>query len=158
MGGIGKTSLARAILHHKEIHSRYQENRVFVACDSASTKLELAALIGAHLGLESGKDLTKPIMEHFSRGPPCLLVLDNLETVWEPAESRRDIEDLVCLLADVQHLALIVSIQLIPGIKKHTINSDHNEGGREASQSAMDTTIPAPPQAIDPGSCAPNFH
>ncbi|KAJ7798420.1 P-loop containing nucleoside triphosphate hydrolase protein, partial [Mycena leptocephala] len=109
MGGIGKTSLARAILHHKEIHSRYQENRVFVACDSASTKLELAALIGAHLGLESGKDLTKPIMEHFSQGPPCLLVLDNLETVWEPAESRRDIEDLVCLLADVQHLALIVN-------------------------------------------------
>ncbi|KAJ7880647.1 P-loop containing nucleoside triphosphate hydrolase protein [Mycena leptocephala] len=109
MGGIGKTGLAKVILHHHEIATRYEEHRFFVACDSASTELELAALIGAHLGLKSNH--AKPIVQHLSQGPPCLLVLDNLESVWEPTEGRREIEDFLCLLADVEHLALIITMR-----------------------------------------------
>ncbi|KAJ6489720.1 hypothetical protein DFH09DRAFT_1291216 [Mycena vulgaris] len=60
-GGMGKTSLARAVLHHTEISSRYERHRFFVACDTVSTSVELAGLIGAHLGLKPGKDLTKAI-------------------------------------------------------------------------------------------------
>jgi predicted ATPase len=108
-GGIGKTSLAKAILHHQEILTRYKEHRFFVACDSVSTKAELAAHIGSHLGLKSSRDSTQQVVHYFGRGPPCLLILDNLETVWEAAEVRRDIEDLLSLLTDVEHLALIVS-------------------------------------------------
>ncbi|KAJ6527079.1 hypothetical protein B0H19DRAFT_1335060 [Mycena capillaripes] len=51
MGGIGKTSLAKTILHHQKITDEYKERRFFVACESASTKVELAGLIGAHVGL-----------------------------------------------------------------------------------------------------------
>jgi predicted ATPase len=109
-GGIGKTSLAKAILHHQEILTRYKEHRFFVTCDSVSTKTELAAHIGAHLGLKSGRDSTQQVIHHFAQGPPCLLILDNLETVWEATEARRDIEDLLSLLTDVEHLALIVSV------------------------------------------------
>ncbi|KAJ6470713.1 P-loop containing nucleoside triphosphate hydrolase protein, partial [Mycena vulgaris] len=109
-GGIGKTSLAKAILHHPEIITKYAANRFFIACDSASTKVELSALIAAHLGLKPGKDSTKPIIHHFSRGPPCLLVLDNLETLWETS-FHRDIEEFLCLLADVQYLALIITMR-----------------------------------------------
>jgi hypothetical protein len=57
-GGMGKTSLARAVVHHTEVTARYDQHRYFVACDSASTTVELAALIGAHLGLKPGNDLT----------------------------------------------------------------------------------------------------
>jgi hypothetical protein len=76
---MGKTSLATAALHNPDIGAKY-EQRVFVACDSATSPLELAALIGSHVGLKPGKDLTKPVLQYFSRGPPCLLILDNLET------------------------------------------------------------------------------
>ncbi|KAJ7124585.1 hypothetical protein C8R43DRAFT_1111693 [Mycena crocata] len=55
-GGMGKTSLARAILHHPEITAKYEQHRFFVACDSASNRVELAGLIEAHLGLKRGKD------------------------------------------------------------------------------------------------------
>jgi Cdc6-like AAA superfamily ATPase len=48
-GGIGKTSLARAVLHHAEVSAHYTHHRHFVACDSATSKVELAALVGAHL-------------------------------------------------------------------------------------------------------------
>lgn len=59
-GGMGKTSLARSALHHHDVASKY-EQRFFVACDSATTSIQLAALIGSHLGLEPQKDHTYPI-------------------------------------------------------------------------------------------------
>ncbi|KAJ7697764.1 hypothetical protein B0H16DRAFT_1706165 [Mycena metata] len=55
-GGMGKTSLAQTVLHYHEIIIKYQENRLFVACDTASNKVELAGLVGAHLGMKPGKD------------------------------------------------------------------------------------------------------
>lgn len=108
-GGMGKTSLARAVLHHPGIVSKY-EQRVFVGCDSARTGIELAAQIGMHLGLKAEKDLTKPVVEYFSRTGPTLLTLDNLETSWEPKDSRRAVEELMSLLTEIPHLALMVRV------------------------------------------------
>jgi Cdc6-like AAA superfamily ATPase len=108
-GGMGKTSLSKAVLHHPEVASRYDLHRFFVSCDTVANSIQLAGLIGAHLGLKSGKDLTGPVIYHFSNGPPALLILDNLETIWEPAESRADVEKFLCRLTDVEHLAFLVS-------------------------------------------------
>ncbi|KAJ7716774.1 P-loop containing nucleoside triphosphate hydrolase protein, partial [Mycena metata] len=110
-GGIGKTSLARAILHHEQITTKYQGNRFFIACDTMSTKVELAGLIGAHLEIKPGKDLTQAVLWHFSNAPPSLLILDNLETPWEPVESRNNIEEFLSLLTDITGLALVVTMQ-----------------------------------------------
>ncbi|KAJ7806232.1 P-loop containing nucleoside triphosphate hydrolase protein [Mycena olivaceomarginata] len=100
-GGMGKTSLARVLLHHPDIIARYAQNRFFVACSSAMTTLELVNLIGAHLGLKPGKYLTQAVLQHFSSNPPSLLILDELETLWEPASSRGDIEELLSLLTSI---------------------------------------------------------
>ncbi|KAJ7764407.1 hypothetical protein B0H16DRAFT_444941 [Mycena metata] len=110
-GGMGKTSLAGAVLHHKEITTKYQGNRFFVTCDTASSKVELANLIGAHLGMKPGKDLTQAVLQHFSDGPPTFLILDNLETVWEPAESRKEVEEFLSLLTDITSLALMITMR-----------------------------------------------
>ncbi|KAJ7169385.1 hypothetical protein C8R43DRAFT_1103554 [Mycena crocata] len=115
-GGMGKTSLARAILHHPQVTARYDHHRYFIACDTASSKLELVALIGAHLGLKAGTDLTKPVIKYFSNSLPSLLIIDNLETLWEPLETRLDIEEFLSLLADIQDLALIANFTTSWGI------------------------------------------
>jgi ABC-type iron transport system FetAB ATPase subunit len=107
-GGMGKTSLARAVLHHPEIITKYEQHRFFVACEPAGSRVELAALIGAHLGLKPGRDLTKPVVHYFAKNSASLLILDNLETPWEPTNTRRDTEEFLSLLTDVPHLALIV--------------------------------------------------
>ncbi|KAJ7711905.1 hypothetical protein B0H16DRAFT_1479972 [Mycena metata] len=86
-------------------------NRFFVSCESALTKVELTILIGAHLGLKGSKDLTQALIQHFSHGPLCLLVLDNLETLWEQVQFQGAIEELLSLLAEVEHLALIVTMR-----------------------------------------------
>ncbi|KAF8197664.1 hypothetical protein K438DRAFT_1933714 [Mycena galopus ATCC 62051] len=110
-GGMGKTTLAKAVVHHAEVAARYEQHRHFVACDSATNKVELAALIGAYLRLKTGKDLTKAVVKHFSASPPSLLILDNLETVWEPTEIRADIEEFLSLLTGVDHLVLMVTMR-----------------------------------------------
>ncbi|KAJ7922718.1 P-loop containing nucleoside triphosphate hydrolase protein, partial [Mycena leptocephala] len=110
-GGMGKTSLARAVIHHTEITERYNQHWFFVACDSAATQVELAALIGAHVGLKPGKDLTRPVIQYFSSSSKSLLILDNLETLWEPVESRGKIEEFLSLLTGVDHLALVITMR-----------------------------------------------
>ncbi|KAJ7032347.1 P-loop containing nucleoside triphosphate hydrolase protein, partial [Mycena alexandri] len=110
-GGMGKTSLARTALHHEQIITKYQGNRFFVACDTASSKAELAGLIGAHLGMKPGKDLTQALLWHFTNAPPSLLILDNLETPWEPLESRKEVEEFLSLLTDITSLALVITMR-----------------------------------------------
>ncbi|KAJ7713157.1 hypothetical protein B0H16DRAFT_548903 [Mycena metata] len=110
-GGMGKTSLAQAVLHHEKIVIKYQGNRLFVACDTAASKVELAGLIGAHLNMKPGKDLTQAVLFRLSEGPPTLLILDNLETVWEPAESRKEVEEFLSLLTDISSLALMITMR-----------------------------------------------
>ncbi|KAJ7702138.1 P-loop containing nucleoside triphosphate hydrolase protein, partial [Mycena metata] len=110
-GGMGKTSLARAALHHPETTAKYTQHRYFVACNSAANKVELAALIGAHLGLRPSKDLTRAVVGFLVTASPSLLILDNLETVWEPTEMRGDIEEFLSLLTDVKDLALIITMR-----------------------------------------------
>ncbi|KAJ7131148.1 hypothetical protein C8R44DRAFT_731413 [Mycena epipterygia] len=110
-GGIGKTSLARAVLHHPDVATKY-EHRFFIAADSAATSIELAALTGSHLGLKPGQDLTKVVVQFLSKSPPCLLVLDNLETPWEPLDSLGKVEEFLSLLTGIPHLALITFIEI----------------------------------------------
>ncbi|KAF8141037.1 hypothetical protein K438DRAFT_1785111 [Mycena galopus ATCC 62051] len=109
-GGMGKSSLARAVLHHPDTFSKF-ENRFFVSAEAASTSMELAALIGLHVGLNPGQDLTKPVIQYFAEKPHCLLILDNLETVWEPAQFRAGVEEFLSLLTDVEHLALVITMR-----------------------------------------------
>ncbi|KAJ6552293.1 hypothetical protein DFH09DRAFT_1281037 [Mycena vulgaris] len=109
-GGMGKTSLARAVLHHPDISRRYSQHCVFMTCDAASSGVQLAALIAAHIGLKPGSNLTQEILDHFASSAPSLLILDNLETIWEPRESRGDTERLLSFLTGMDHLALMVCV------------------------------------------------
>ncbi|KAJ7458627.1 hypothetical protein FB451DRAFT_1372295 [Mycena latifolia] len=108
-GGMGKTSLAKAVIH-SEIAVAYC-SRLFIVADSVHSSIELAALIGSHVGLKPGKDLRKPVVQYFSKGTSCILVLDNLETSWEPPDSRAGIEEFLSLLTDIPHLVLIVTMR-----------------------------------------------
>ncbi|KAJ7934125.1 P-loop containing nucleoside triphosphate hydrolase protein, partial [Mycena leptocephala] len=109
-GGMGKTSLARAALHHPDIVMKF-EHRYFVSAESATNSVELAALIGLHVKLDPGKDLTKLVVQYFSMEQSSLLILDNMETPWEPMHSRAGVEEFLSLLTDVPHLALIITMR-----------------------------------------------
>ncbi|KAJ7452270.1 hypothetical protein FB451DRAFT_1050866, partial [Mycena latifolia] len=110
-GGMGKTSLAKVALHHSDIATKY-EHCFFVVADAITTSNELVAVLGEHIGLQPAKDLTKQVIDFFARNGPSLLVLDNLETLWEPMESRGGVEEFLSKLTDVPHVGLMASITM----------------------------------------------
>ncbi|KAJ7454939.1 hypothetical protein B0H11DRAFT_2324377 [Mycena galericulata] len=109
-GGIGKTSLARSALHHPEVADRYRD-RYFVSCDSAGTVEDLALAVATALGAELTGKLSTIIVKHLRTQPTCLLVLDNFETPWEPSATRPQVEEFLSVLADLSHVALLVTMR-----------------------------------------------
>ncbi|KAJ7460651.1 P-loop containing nucleoside triphosphate hydrolase protein [Mycena latifolia] len=109
-GGMGKTTLAVAALHHPDVMDKYAHHH-FISCESASSRGDLVAIIGSHLGLEPSSQLSKAILRHFAECPPSLLILDNFETPWEPSDSRVEVEEFLSLLTDVPHLGLLVTMR-----------------------------------------------
>ncbi|KAJ7036095.1 hypothetical protein C8F04DRAFT_1096173 [Mycena alexandri] len=109
-GGIGKTSLATAALHHPDISARYT-NRYFVSCESVANGDGLVSMIVSSVGLEPSRNASKHLLRHFSQSPAAILVLDNLETCWEPLDSRNHVEEILSLLTDIPHLALLITMR-----------------------------------------------
>ncbi|KAJ7873211.1 P-loop containing nucleoside triphosphate hydrolase protein, partial [Mycena leptocephala] len=109
-GGMGKTSLATAALHDVQVEAKYLY-RYFVPCHSTPTCAELVSTIAAHVGVEKGCELAKKVQMHFMHTAPSLLVLDNLETPWEPTSSRSEVEELLSFLTDVPQLGLMITLR-----------------------------------------------
>ncbi|KAJ6569412.1 hypothetical protein B0H19DRAFT_1135353 [Mycena capillaripes] len=109
-GGVGKTSLALAALHHPDIVAQLKP-RYFVSCTSSLTSNDILSEIASVLGIETKGKLLKEVLTRCSRDPPSILVLDNLETPWEALASRNDVEELLTLLTDVSHLNLLITMR-----------------------------------------------
>ncbi|KAJ7895776.1 hypothetical protein B0H13DRAFT_2523690, partial [Mycena leptocephala] len=109
-GGMGKTTLAMAALHYPSIMEKYNV-RYFFSCESANSCADLVTNIGLYLGLEPSVQLSKAIVRHFRQCGPCLLVLDNFETPWEPLECRSQVEEFIALLTDIPSLALLITMR-----------------------------------------------
>ncbi|KAJ7210998.1 P-loop containing nucleoside triphosphate hydrolase protein, partial [Mycena rebaudengoi] len=109
-GGMGKTSLATAALHNPQVEAKYS-HRYFVPCHSSPTCTELAVTIADHIGLEKGSNMAKKVAHYFVHAPPSLLVLDNLETPWEPLSAHSEVEEFLSLLTDAPHLGLMITLR-----------------------------------------------
>jgi hypothetical protein len=109
-GGMGKTTLATAALHHPDIVDKFGQRRYFVACESVNTANQLISSVGAQLGLEPAGKLAPIILNYFAQSGPAMLLLDNLETPWEAENGKEEVEEFLSLLTSIPHLALLVSI------------------------------------------------
>lgn len=79
IGGVGKTTLARAIYSSVEIATYYPEGRYFLSLDGLSDSEQVPLELARALGLEcSNAAPWQDIYAHFAVHP-MLLVLDNLE-------------------------------------------------------------------------------
>ncbi|KAJ7669078.1 hypothetical protein B0H17DRAFT_1209729 [Mycena rosella] len=108
-GGMGKTALATAALHHPDIITKYTE-RHFISCHATATCIDLISLLADHLGVEHGAYLAKRIARFLEYTPPTLLILDNFETPWE-TETRPEVEEFLSTVTAVAHVALVITMR-----------------------------------------------
>lgn len=126
-GGVGKSSLALAILHNRTIISSFERHRYFVRCDTARSAEDLLAAIAKELGLSGPKVMEQVPKVLADISPRALLILDNceckassvvtksklstVETPWEPEDGRSEVEETLQRLSVIETLSLIITIR-----------------------------------------------
>lgn len=107
-GGIGKTSIARAILHDSKVAELYGNRRCFLSCEGYTTTETVVRKLAVALGVIKESDLigsAESIRDRlfcYLQSIAGIICLDNLETPWDADTAA--MED---LLADISHLPSI---------------------------------------------------
>ncbi|KAF9065648.1 hypothetical protein BDP27DRAFT_1424625 [Rhodocollybia butyracea] len=112
-GGMGKTSIARTVLHHPSVIEYFgTENRVWVPCIKATSVSLLKDTLYDSLGvsLNTGDPLRDIIYDLNSSKSPIILLLDNFETPWN-LHSQEEVQDVLFQLAELEHVALFVTMR-----------------------------------------------
>ncbi|KAJ7730684.1 hypothetical protein DFH07DRAFT_969069 [Mycena maculata] len=92
-GGIGKTCLAKSVMHHPDIVLKYPD-QYFVSCESAETVEDLALAVATALGMELTGKLSRMIVKQLSS-----------------TETRSKVEEFLSVLADLSHVALLITMR-----------------------------------------------
>jgi tetratricopeptide (TPR) repeat protein len=110
-GGIGKTSLALAVMRDERMAEIFQHRRYFVSCEAAETAEALSVVFGRTIGATSQDALGEFTSLVKKEGSPVLVALDNFETPWERHESQQVAEGFLSKLAEIGQVSIILTMR-----------------------------------------------
>lgn len=112
--GVGKSSLARVVLHHPSVASTYLIRRLLVDAREAENEVDLLRALaeGLKISWEPVHDVHQRIMAVLGdQTLRTLLILDNIDTSWTGASTRPDIENLLTMFASAPNLSMVVTLR-----------------------------------------------
>jgi tetratricopeptide (TPR) repeat protein len=107
--GIGKTALTKAVASQADVITRFGARRYFVELEQASTTGKMHDAIITALGCDPAQGFAGLLAG--LHGRQTLLILDNLETPWDPREERAATQETLAALAGVPGVALLASFR-----------------------------------------------
>jgi len=109
-GGMGKTTVALALLHDHHIVNYYRNGRPFLSCEALIDADSIVVSLGKLLGVSATNDLVTAVIAHLNSRSRKILVLDNLETVWlRDGGPATTVDELLGQLAQISLLSLVIT-------------------------------------------------
>ena len=109
-GGMGKTTVALAILYNPQIMEHFGAGRLFLSCEALVDADSIVVSLAKLLGLPASADLLTMVVARLMAISHVLLVLDNLETVWlVDGAPVHAVDELLGRLGQIRSLSLIIT-------------------------------------------------
>ena len=137
-GGIGKTAIALSLLHHDRIAEIFGKHRHLMRCDDLENSPDsfLGRLFYA-IGARHLRDIGQ-LRTHLSLSPPCILVLDGVESLLDPlASGVAEITRAILEIGRHQNVCLLVTTRMdvkFPGFRRIKVQNLSADGARDIPQ------------------------
>ena len=113
-GGMGKTSVALAIVDSPLVQAKFQEERrVWVPCPEATSASLFLQVLYTSLRIKRQTDsvMSDILYELKSSKEPYLLLLDNFETPWNTTDDQKRVEETLHRLNQLSHVSILVTMR-----------------------------------------------
>ncbi|KAI0056755.1 TPR-like protein [Artomyces pyxidatus] len=113
-GGMGKTSLALAILHQPSVQAKFQKAIYFVSCEGCTSVAALWAEMARNfkLAIDPNIGLDQMILSYLGSFAASILCLDNFETLWDQeVEQKIAVESFLARLAALHNTTLVLTMR-----------------------------------------------
>jgi len=109
-GGIGKTSVAAAVMNDPRIQAKYGKRMFFLRCEGVPSEEGIIQALAELLGIPPGPNARSAVLECLAAGGYTLLILDNLETAVQSADGS-SVEQLLAKIAQLSGLSLMITMR-----------------------------------------------
>jgi tetratricopeptide (TPR) repeat protein len=114
-GGMGKTSVALAVVDSPNIRAKYPRSRCFwVPCVEAQSPTLFLQLLYSSLRISRATENTLgDIVSELNKSTePRLILLDNFETPWVPVDgTQKEVSDALRQLIQINHVAILMTMR-----------------------------------------------
>ena len=115
--GVGKSFVARTLLHHDRTKSKFGDNRHFMRCDDLMSSLDNFLERLSDVINTDRTTSTEQLRSHLESSPPLILLLDGVDLILDPlAHESEEISATIEELGSYPHVCLVTTSRMDPGI------------------------------------------